>query len=347
MNQAEPKTDVNADSADPSDRESSDRPGSHGTAFRHPDRRQTQSYLRELLEANGLRPLRQLGQNFLIDLNLIDLLVRESGVTSKDVVLEVGAGTGGLTTRLANVAARVVSVECDRGFHRLALSQIGAAANVTLLECDVLANKNRMEPRVLDAVAQALRETQADTYHLVANLPFDVAAAVIGNLLLEDLPIRSMTVTSQLEVGERMTAQVGTREYGPLTVLIDQVGHSSILRVLPPSVFWPRPNVTSCFVRIDIDPKRDAQLPELREWRRFVRDLFMHRRKTLRAAIARVPGYKRLKPLLTDLLQSLELASDARAEQLTSDQLRTLFEAVRVVAESSPESPPDDSDGSQ
>src|SRR5688572_14779387 len=110
--------------------------------------RQTSSYLRELLESQGLRPRRQLGQNFLIDLNLLELLVKSASIEPTDVVLEVGAGTGGLTTRLAAAAAGVVAVEIDPGFHRLVSREVESLPNVELLHADALAGKNKMNPDV-------------------------------------------------------------------------------------------------------------------------------------------------------------------------------------------------------
>lgn len=277
---------------------------------------QTRSYLAELLEAAGLRPRRQLGQNFLIDLNLLHLLVEASPVGGADVVLEVGAGTGGLTNLLARKARLVVSAEIDSGFFALASRETERLPNVRLLHTDALAGKNRLAPALLEAVGQALAETGRDHFHLVANLPYDVAAAVVGNLLVGDLPIASLTFTVQLEMAARIAARPGTADYGPLSVLAQRVGHVSWIRTLPPTVFWPRPKVHSAILRIDVDPAGRTDLEGLRRWYRFVRDLFLHRRKNLRSAIAAIPGYKWTKPKLVPLLESIGLDPAGRAEQL-------------------------------
>src|SRR6266404_3416158 len=111
--------------------------------------RQTQTYLRDLFAARGIHPRKKLGQNFLIDLNVMDVLLRAAEIDKKDVVLEVGTGTGGLTHRLADEAAAVLSVEIDRDFNALATETVRNQSNVVLLCCDVLKSKNTLNPAVL------------------------------------------------------------------------------------------------------------------------------------------------------------------------------------------------------
>jgi 16S rRNA (adenine1518-N6/adenine1519-N6)-dimethyltransferase len=290
--------------------------------------RQTSSYLKELLQSQGLRPRRQLGQNFLIDLNLLELLVHAATIEPSDVVLEVGAGTGGLTTRLAAIAAGVVAVEIDPGFHRLVAREVASLPNVELLHADALAGKNKMNPDVTAAVRRMLERKNAPYYRLVANLPYDVASCVVGNLLVDELPVRSLTITVQYEVGLRMAAPPGSRDYGPLSVLIQRVGTVEWVRTLPPTVFWPRPKVDSCILRIDVDESKRRSLEQLRVWHRFVRDLFMQRRKMLRSAVASIPGYKLMKPKLDGLMEELGISGEVRCEQLTHDELWSLWEGV-------------------
>jgi 16S rRNA (adenine1518-N6/adenine1519-N6)-dimethyltransferase len=204
--------------------------------------------------------------------------------------------------------------------------------SVTLLHADALHNKNRINPDVLAAVAKAIKDIGADGYHLVANLPYDVAASVVGNLLVDDLPIRSLTITVQYEVGERMNAAVGSKEYGPLSVLIQQVGKVQWVRTLGPAVFWPQPKVNSCILRIEVDQAKREPLAELRTWHRFVRDLFMHRRKTLRSAIASIPGYKQFKNRLDPIIAAVGLTPEIRAEQIPHSKLFDLYREIAKVS---------------
>src|SRR5437868_8731681 len=154
--------------------------------------RQTQSYLRTLFQANRLHPKSKLGQNFLIDLNLIDLLVRSGELDRADLVIEVGAGTGGLTARLAEQAGAVLSVEIDRDFHLLASEAIGRLEHVRLLHADILKNKNRLNPAWLAQLDEQRQRYQPQRIKLVANLPYAVATPVISNLLLSEVPLERM-----------------------------------------------------------------------------------------------------------------------------------------------------------
>ncbi|MFO0946940.1 MAG: rRNA adenine N-6-methyltransferase family protein [Planctomycetota bacterium] len=147
-----------------------------------------------------------------------------------------------------------------------------------------------------------------------------------------------MTFTVQFEMAERIASLPGKKDYGPLSVLVQTIGHVSWVRTLPPSVFWPRPQVQSAILRIDVDDAKRQNLVELREAHRFIRDLFVHRRKTLRAGVASIPGLKRLKGHLDTLFAELELPSDGRAEQLTPEELHRLFHGVKRLAETVPES---------
>lgn len=294
-------------------------------------KRQTRTYLMEMLQAHGLSPRRQLGQNFLIDLNLLELLVRASSLRSDDVVLEIGAGTGGLTTRLAERVAHVVSVEIDPGFYQLAQRETQHCSNVTLVHADALAGKNKLNPIVMETLARVLEQTGAKRYELVANLPYDVSTSVIGNLLLDDLPIGAATVTVQQEFGERLIAAPGSKNYGPLSVLVQRVGSAQWVRTLPPTVFWPRPKVYSAIVRLNVHPENREDLPYLREFHAFLRDLFIHRRKVLRAALSGMPSGKRAKSDVDRLLGELSLEGTQRAEQLSPVQLEELFVKFREL----------------
>ena len=307
------------------------------TSGRPENKRQTLSYLAQLLASQGLRAKKQFGQNFLVDLNLLDLLVRNARIGKDDVVLEVGAGTGGLTTRLVEEAGHVVTVEIDDGFYKLASTEVEAADNVTLLHADVLKNKNQIEPKVMEVVAEAISKMKTDHYHIVANFPYDVASAIIANTLLHDIEVRSMTFTVQYEAALRIVAQPGNRDYGPLSILVQTLGSAEIFRTLPPSAFWPRPKVDSAFVRIEIKPGRKKQIPDLKKFHFFVRQLFIHRRKNLRGGIVGTVEYKPIKKQVPELLAEIGLDRDDRAEGLPPEKLFELFkhlERHRLAAES-------------
>lgn len=283
--------------------------------------RQTQTYLRDLFAARGIHPRKQLGQNFLIDLNVMDLLLRAAEVDKQDVVLEVGTGTGSLTQRLAEAAAAVVSVEVDRDFHALGKEAVRHYANADLLCGDILKSKNVLNPDVLSAVNRHLNETQAAHFKLVANLPYVVATPVMANLLLSARPPERMVVMVQSEIADRLAASPGVKDYGALSVLVQSLARVEIVRNrLPPAIFWPRPQVESSIVMIKLDPKRRARVGDPERLRSFLRDLYVHRRKNLRGALIGWPSGKRDKEQVDRQLAELGIDGGRRSEELDIEQ---------------------------
>ncbi len=223
---------------------------SYQPEHRTPSARQTHSYLRDLMEKRGVTPKNKLGQNFLIDLNLLDLIVRRAELTFDDLALEIGSGTGGLTARLVEVAGAVVSVEIDEAFASMVREVIPKNPRVALIHADALKHKNELNPDVLKSMNDLRQLTGTTRIKLVANLPYSVATPVISNLLLTNLPIERMIVTVQLEIAERMMASRGTKEYGALAVMVQSIADVFMIRRLPPTVFWPRPKVWSAIIGI-------------------------------------------------------------------------------------------------
>src|SRR6266545_5437940 len=182
--------------------------------------RQTLSYLRQLFEERGIKPKNKLGQNFLIDLNLVDLIVRTAELTPPDVAVEIGSGTGGLTARMVDHAGAVLSVEIDPNFHTLVAEALRDRTNLVLLHADALKNKNHLNPEVLHALDELRRRADGAQLKLVSNLPYAVATPVISNFLLSGLPFERMVVTVQWEIAERLLAAPGIKDYGALSVLV-------------------------------------------------------------------------------------------------------------------------------
>jgi 16S rRNA (adenine1518-N6/adenine1519-N6)-dimethyltransferase len=297
-----------------------------------PSSKQTLSFLLRRFKQVGIRPRTDLGQNFMIDLNLQRVLLETARIGPDDVVLEVGTGTGGLTMQMAPLAAAVVSVEVDRDLHQLAGEELFQYPNVTLLHTDVLRTKSRLEPAVLEAVQQQLDAAPVRRLKLVSNLPFNVATPLISNLLALDAPPVSMTVTVQKEVADRIVAPAGVKDYGAFSVWVQSQCRAEIVRVLPPSVFWPRPKVSSAFVQIELDEARRQRIPDRPFFHEFVRSLFCHRRKVLRGEL--VSARKKLDKAQVDaLLAELEISPTVRAETLSIEELLRLSEAVRAREE--------------
>jgi 16S rRNA (adenine1518-N6/adenine1519-N6)-dimethyltransferase len=291
-----------------------------------PSTRQTLSYLRTLFEERGIKPKNKLGQNFLIDLNLLDLLLRAAELTAEDLALEVGSGTGSLTARLTEQAGAVVSVEIDPAFASLTAETVAGRPNVVLLHGDVLKNKNELNPAVLQAVAELAAKAGTKRTKLVANLPYAVAVPVLSNLLLSDTAVERMVATVQWEIAERLLARPGTKDYGALAVLVQSLADVELVRQLPPAAFWPRPQVSSAIVLVRPDAAKRRHVGDPQRFRNFLRDLYSHRRKNLRGALVSIPGLKFGKPEVDARLAELGIEGTVRAENLGREEHLRLCE---------------------
>jgi 16S rRNA (adenine1518-N6/adenine1519-N6)-dimethyltransferase len=244
-------------------------------------------------------------------------------------VLEVGTGTGSLTAMVAQRAAAVVTVELSRELHQLASEELVDYGNVTMLRQDALKNKNRLDQRVLEAVQQQLEPDSGRRLKLVANLPYNIATPVISNLLSSEILPVSMTVTIQKELADRIAARPRTKDYSALSVWVQSQCRVQVIRILPPTVFWPRPKVHSAIIHVVPVVEMRARIPDLAFFHAFVRSMFLHRRKFLRSVVLSAYQKQLGKPAVDQVLAELELGADARAEQLDVDQMLDLGERIR------------------
>jgi len=291
--------------------------------------RQTQSYLRGLFARQGIAPRHRMGQNFLIDLNLHQLIVDEASVGPDDVILEVGPGAGALTALMAGRGAAVVAVELDPAMAKLTQEAVAGFPSVRVLNTDALANKNTLSPIMIESVAEALACAPPRVLKLVANLPFNVATPVIVNLLIHPVHCPTlMVVTIQRELAERMIAFPSSPAYGSLSVIIQALAEVSTVRILPPSVFWPRPKVESAIVAIRPHPVRRAAL-DVTWFHDMVHKLFLHRRKNLRHVLSGIWRDQWTKSEADAWLELLGIDGQLRAEALGVDQFQTLARALK------------------
>lgn len=315
---------------DPSDSSGVQASSAHPTINTPPANRQTATYLSERLAAAGLKPLSRFGQNFLVDLNLVDLIARSAELTPNDLALEIGTGVGSLTTRLADCAGAVLTVEIDHHLFRLAGQEIGHRPNVKQLQCDALRNKNSLREEIYENVDQALGSLGDDArFMLVANLPYNVATPIISNLMHHRRPPDRMVVTIQKELGDRIMASPGTKDYGALSIWMQSIADVELIRVLPPTVFWPRPKVHSSILRIDHRPERHDAIADPKYYHATVRALFFHRRKFLRSVVISAMKNRLEKAEIDAVLDRLGHAPNTRAEQLDVPTIAALVEALR------------------
>jgi len=309
---------------------------------------QTKRQIQELLTAAGVSPNRRLGQHFLVDLNLMRLLIDSAGVGPADVVLEVGCGTGSLTEALAERAGAVVAVEIDRTLGPIAASRLAGRENVRIVNSDVLAGKGAMNPTVVQALAEAHDKINnagligrtgpvqdapgaghpegpaggaaAGRLLLVSNLPYDVASPVMINLVKGPPVADGMYVTVQKEVALRMAAASGSGDYGTLSIFLQATGGVRVLRTLKPNVFWPPPNVDSAIVEYVRDGARSGRIEDMDAFGRVVGLFIGHRRKMLRACIRTIPPELGGQDLWLGILQRLGIDPTRRPGDLSPDR---------------------------
>jgi 16S rRNA (adenine1518-N6/adenine1519-N6)-dimethyltransferase len=251
-----------------------------------------------LLDEHGLAPRRSLGQNFVVDPNTVRRIARIAALHPGDRVVEIGAGFGSLTLALAETGAQVTAIEIDSGLVPL-LRSVVEPAGVTVVEGDALTLD-------WDTVL-----ADADSWILVANLPYNVATPLVVTLL-ETVPrVERMLVMIQAEVGERLAAGPGESAYGGVSAIVAYWADAEVVGRVPPTVFLPRPKVDSALVSITRRPP-PASAGDYRRIKEVVRAGFGQRRKMLRRSLAGV-----VDPRAFD---DTGIRPDARAEELGIDQ---------------------------
>ncbi|KAA0215389.1 MAG: ribosomal RNA small subunit methyltransferase A [Leptolyngbya sp. PLA3] len=236
---------------------------------------QTLAQIRALLDDRGLSPKKSLGQNFLIDHNLIRRLVDAAEVRQDSLVLEVGPGTGTLTEELLDRGCRVVACELDDHLCDLLLDRLTGRTGFTLVRGDCLGSKRSLSP--------ALAEELADQpFQLIANLPYGAGTPLLLVLLTRFPQCRAMHVTIQREVADRIMAAPGSEEYGSISVVARAAAEVKRLATLPPACFWPRPKVDSAMIALVRRPR--ALTDDLVGLADVVQRLFTQRRKQIAPA---------------------------------------------------------------
>ncbi len=266
----------------------------------------TQPSLRRLAQFD-VRPRRDLGQNFLVDSNILGVIGRAGGLADTDVVLEIGGGLGVLSEYLAPRVAHVHVVEIDRHLEPALRDALDPFANVSLHVADAM---------VLDLAALSPRPTK-----LIANLPYGIAAGFILRSIEELASLTRWVAMVQKDVGERLAAAPGSRSYGVPSVLCQLACEVRVLRAISRTVFFPVPNVDS--VLIGMTRVAPAAPPELR---RFVQGAFAHRRKAMARSLMLSIGTDRER--VRAALVAIGRPADERAERLAPPQLAALWKTL-------------------
>ena len=286
------------------------------------------SEIKALLEQNGFRFSKALGQNFLINPSVCPRMAEAAVPGPEYGVIEVGPGIGVLTVELARRAEKVVSVELDERLLPILQETLADCPNAKVVSGDIL------ETDLHKLIADEFTRPDGTLMPLVlcANLPYYITSPVLMKLLSEDLPLESVTVMVQREAADRLCAEVGTRAAGAVTVAIRYYAEAEKLFFVSKGSFLPAPKVDSEVIRLTLRTPADDRLSadDTDRFFRMVQAGFSQRRKTILNSFSAALGMS--KADLGDLLDSLDIPRTARIEQLTMDQLIAVYKtAYKVV----------------
>lgn len=273
-------------------------------------------YIREVLDKFGFKFSKSLGQNFLIDGNIVRNIVKGSQANKDDYVLEIGPGIGTLTEELALNAKKVVAVEIDRNLLPILDYTLSKHDNVEIVEGDIL------KINIHDLIDEKLN---GGPIKVVANLPYYVTTPIIARLIEEDLNIESITVMVQKEVAQRIVAPPGNKQYGSLTVFVNFYSDPEILLSVPKTVFMPQPKVDSAVIRLNMkEPPVDI---DKKLFFKIVKAAFGQRRKTILNSLSnRELGLD--KEQVKELLERSNISPKARAENLKIEDFIKICQTI-------------------
>ncbi|NLW42107.1 MAG: 16S rRNA (adenine(1518)-N(6)/adenine(1519)-N(6))-dimethyltransferase RsmA [Tissierellia bacterium] len=270
--------------------------------------------LKDLLERHNFSFTKSLGQNFLIDQNIIDKIIREGNIQDENI-LEIGSGIGTLTVSMAKLAKKVVVVEIDEKLKPILSETLIGMDNVEVIFSDILKTS-------LDKISQV--SFNGESYKVVANLPYYITTPILEYLLKSKSNISEIIVMMQKEVATRIVADVGTKEYGSISVFLKYFGESEILMNVPKTVFMPKPKVDSAVIRLKIRDNIDIE--EVESLEKVLRAGFGKRRKTILNSLS--SGLNREKIEVLEILEKLGINENSRAENLSLEEFLALTEML-------------------
>jgi 16S rRNA (adenine1518-N6/adenine1519-N6)-dimethyltransferase len=228
-----------------------------------------------LLRKYGIRPRKRLGQCFLCDPNILEKIVRIAEVRETDTVVEIGSGIGVLTAMIARAARRVVAVEVDRFLVEVLRKELGDFQNVEIVQTDVL------QFDFSTVCTGPMQEGRKERIKVIGNVPYNLSSQIVLRLLAYRDCLDRVVLMLQREVAERLAAPPGTKDYGPLSVYVALFTEPTLENKVPAGCFYPRPDVESRVIRLDVRKEPLCRVDDMDFFRRLVRSAFSKRRKTL------------------------------------------------------------------
>ncbi|SUM91464.1 16S rRNA (adenine(1518)-N(6)/adenine(1519)-N(6))-dimethyltransferase RsmA [Staphylococcus saprophyticus] len=286
----------------------------------------TPTRTKALLNQYGFNFKKSLGQNFLIDVNIIHNIIDASDIDEQTGIIEVGPGMGSLTEQLAKSAKKVMAFEIDQRLIPVLKDTMGPYDNVTVINEDILKAD----------IAHYVTEHLADCEKImvVANLPYYITTPILLNLMQQKLPIDGYVVMMQKEVGERLNAQVGTKAYGSLSIVAQYYTETSKVLTVPKSVFLPPPNVDSIVVKLMKRPTPIVDIDDENKFFKMTKAAFSQRRKTINNNYQSLfVNGKANKEKILEWLEAAGIDPRRRGETLSIKEFANLYNELQNFTE--------------
>lgn len=274
-----------------------------------------------LMKKYGITANKKLGQNFLIDENVIDYIVSSAQLSKEDLVIEIGPGLGTLTAKLIEKARKVVAIELDERMIKILKERFYLYDHFELIYEDVL------QVDLKKLIYENKQNEDIKHVKIVANLPYYITTPIIMKLLEERLDIESITVMIQKEVADRLTKVPGEKNSGAITYTVYYYARSQQILTVPKESFIPMPEVESQVIRLDIRNAPVIKVKDEKKFFTFIKVAFMQRRKTLVNAIGN-SGMGITKEHIENILRKLNIDTKIRAEALTINQFAEIADKI-------------------
>ena len=271
----------------------------------------------DLVKRHGFKFTKSLGQNFLIDDNIVDKIVAGAGIGPSDKIIEVGPGIGTLTREMASKAQSLMAVEIDKNLIPILTDTLGDYENVKIVNEDIIKADIR---GLID------ENLSGGPVKLVANLPYYITTPIIMRFLEEDINVTDIVVMVQKEVAERMNAQPGGKDFGALSVAVQFYCDTEIVAKVPRHLFVPQPNVDSIVIALRVRPERKYRVDSEDLFFKVVKAAFGQRRKTLLNSIASMGNLS--KDMVKEALEEAGIDPKRRGETLSLDEFANLSNVI-------------------
>lgn len=259
------------------------------------------------------------GQNFLIDTNVLEKIIKAAEITKEDLVLEIGPGIGTMTQYLCESAREVIAVEIDKMLIPILHDTLSEYNNVTVLNEDILK---------VDINKLVQEKNNGKPIKIVANLPYYITTPIIMGLFEAHVPIHSITIMVQKEVADRMQAGPGTKDYGSLSLAVQYYSKPYIAANVPANCFMPRPTVGSAVIRLSLHSEIPVKVKEESFMFRIIRASFNQRRKTLVNGLNNRAEFNLPKEVIAEAIEELGVSPTIRGEALTLEQFAELSNII-------------------